>query len=148
MPPHVVGLALGGRDNPIILLDTELGTVHWLECPDGVRYEPLQEQVSDDPHDYAPEEEAEWRADAPAWAVVDFFEELKGRFRQLDFVPVSPREVRDAWTPEHPSEEGLLDIVRGVYREHHWPDLGRFDKRACDQALSVVLKDRYPGHVW
>ncbi|KAF6811590.1 hypothetical protein CMUS01_13227 [Colletotrichum musicola] len=148
VPSHVVGLMLGGRDNPIILLDTELGTVHWLECPGEIRYEPLCEQVSDDPYEYAPEEEAEWRVDAPAWAVADFFEELKARFRELDFVPIGPREVRDTWTPEHPTDKGLLDLVRGVYREHHWPDIEQFDKQTCQEALRFALKDRYPDQVW
>lgn len=47
--------------------------------------------------DYAPENEATWRAEAPAWAVVDFFEMLKDQFRKLHFIPLNGRVVKDVY---------------------------------------------------
>ncbi|KFY12732.1 hypothetical protein V492_03697 [Pseudogymnoascus sp. VKM F-4246] len=72
IPPHVFSLTSGSYDNPVILLDTELGVVYWPECPGKIRCYPTRELVSDDPYDCAAENEAEWRADA-AWAIPDFF---------------------------------------------------------------------------
>ena len=67
MPPHVVGLTYG---HEFFVLDTELGIVHWYECPGEIKC-PFENdpawripQVSDDPYDWAPEEEAEWRAES------------------------------------------------------------------------------------
>lgn len=34
VPPHVIGLTLGGAKNETLLLDTEIGVIHWIECPD------------------------------------------------------------------------------------------------------------------
>lgn len=31
VPAHVVGLTCGGRENPVFLLDAELGIVYWVE---------------------------------------------------------------------------------------------------------------------
>lgn len=71
-PPHVISLTAGGRYNPVFLLDIKLGVVHWYECPSEIRYEPSREPIEDDPYDYAPEKEAEWRAEGEYWAIPDF----------------------------------------------------------------------------
>ncbi|KAF9877886.1 hypothetical protein CkaCkLH20_04462 [Colletotrichum karsti] len=143
VPPHVIGLTMGARDTPIFLLDTELGVVYWYECPGEIRHDSEYEQIEDDPYDYAPEEEAEWRAEGGNWAIPDFFEELKAHFRELHFVPVNSREVKDIWTIFHPSEKASLEMIRGIYREHHWPDLKKFDKSKCQQALQAAFPDNF-----
>jgi hypothetical protein len=71
VPSHVISLTHGGRDNTAFLLDTQLGTVHWPECDGELRYNfnddaSWIEPVLDDADDYAPENEVEWRSDAPA----------------------------------------------------------------------------------
>lgn len=144
IPPHVVGLTSGGLHNPVFLLDTELGTVLWPECPGEVRYKPSREPVEDDPYDYAPDNEAEWRADAPAWAVADFFEILKDQFRGLHFVPMCSWLVVDVYTGLAFGTDGMVPMLQDVYREHGWPDLERYRKRECLQAVQAALEERYP----
>jgi hypothetical protein len=145
-PPHVIGLTSGGRNNPTILLDTRLGIVHWFECPDYCRHRPTREQIIDDPYDYAAENEreAEWRADAPAWAIPDFFELLKDQFRELNFVPVSSRSVEDVETIRYPPVDGMISMLQRIYREHGWPDLQQYRKQDCLDAVRRALQERYP----
>lgn len=37
VPPHVIGLTLGGARNETLLLDTEIGVIHWIECPEQLK---------------------------------------------------------------------------------------------------------------
>lgn len=39
------------------------------------------------------EEEAEWRTDAPAWAIADFFKVFKDAFLMLWLIPISEKRV-------------------------------------------------------
>ena len=143
---HVVGLTSSGRDNPVFVLDTELGVIHWAECPDEVRYNPSREDVQDDPYDYAPENEAEWRADAPAWAIKDFFELLKDQIRELQFIPISSRRVIDVYTRFGLDSDGMISMLQNIYREHGWPNLQRYQKQECLEAVQMALEVRYPEH--
>ena len=142
--PHVIGLTYGGRENPIFLLDTELGIVHWVECPNDILYDPLRETIDDDAYDYVLENKAEWRGEAPAWAIADFFELLKDQFRQLKFLPISLRTVIDVYATYGPSAEGMLGMLQDIYREHGWPDLERYRKQECLEAVQTALEERYP----
>lgn len=144
IPPHVVSLTSGNYDNPVLLLDTELGVAYWPGCPAKVKCYPPRELVSDDPYDYAAENEAEWRADSAAWAIPDFFEVFKDQFRKLNFVPISPRLVMDDYTPATGDDDGMVPMVQDIYREHGWPDLQRYRKRECLEAVRAALKERYP----
>jgi hypothetical protein len=145
VPPHVFGLTSGGRDNPVYLIDTKLGIVHWPECPGGIKDDPSREPVEDDPYDYAPENEAEWRADAPAWAIADFFEILKDQFRELKFLPISSRLVLDVYATYGPDSAGMINMVQDIYREHAWPDLQQYRKVECLEAVQKALEEHYPG---
>ncbi|KAL7629536.1 hypothetical protein AAE478_001057 [Parahypoxylon ruwenzoriense] len=145
VPPHVIGLTSGGRDNPVFLLDTELGIVHWHECPGEIRYNPSREPVEDDPYDYAPDNEADWRADAPAWAVPDFFEVLKDQFRALHFIPISSRSVLDVYAILGRSTNGMIPMLQDIYRQHGWPEIERYHKRECLEAVQSALEERYPN---
>lgn len=144
IPPQVISLTsneseLGG----IFLLDTERGIVHWYGC-----YGELKDSegaIEDDPYDWAPEDEAEWRAEAPAWAVSDFFELLKDQFRRLDFVPINSTTVHDVFTGSGPGREGYIALAQEIYRQHGWPYLERFRKTECLEALRSTLEERYPG---
>jgi len=142
-PPHVIGLT-AGADNSLFVLDTELGIVHWSECPGEIRDNPSREPVEDDPYDYAPENEADWRNDAPAWAVADFFELLKDQFRELRFIPISPHTVTSVYVQRDNRSEGMISMLQNIYREHGWPDLERYRKRECLEAVQRALEDRYP----
>ncbi|KAI0005595.1 hypothetical protein F4779DRAFT_598215 [Xylariaceae sp. FL0662B] len=147
VPPHVVGLAGGARDNPLILLDTELGIIHWHECPFSVRLNPSREAILDHPLDYAPENEVDWRCDSPAWAIADFFELFKDQFRELNWIPLSPHAVLDIEIPGQQGEEGLVPMLADIYRRHGWPDLARYRKDECVAAVRKALKERYPSAV-
>jgi hypothetical protein len=148
-PPHAVGLT-STSDNVMDdrwILDTELGVIYWVSCPDRMRYEPTREPVLDDSYDYAPEGEREWRHE-PAWAVVDFFELLKDQFLQLFSVPVSPTSVRDIGDGFVPEVEGALPLAQAIYREHGWPDLNRYRKDTCLKAVRERLEERYGEECW
>ncbi|KAI1403244.1 hypothetical protein F4819DRAFT_237305 [Hypoxylon fuscum] len=142
-PPHVIGLTAGAY-NPLFVLDTELGIVHWSDdCPGEIKLNPSREPVKDDPYEYAPENEADWRNDAPAWAIADFFELLKDQFRQLKFIPISPHTVTDVYIQGRRSE-GMIPMLQEIYHEHGWPDLERYRKRECLDAIQKALEERYP----
>ncbi|KAI1800389.1 hypothetical protein F4811DRAFT_33716 [Daldinia bambusicola] len=146
VPPYVVSLTAGGRNNPVFLLDTKFGVAHWYEAPGEVRYEPSREPIEDDPYDYAPEKEAEWRADGQYWAIPDFFEMLKDQFRDLKFIPISSQRVIDMYTMRGSDADGMIPMLQNIYREHGWPDLERYHKRECLEAVHAALEERYPDY--
>jgi hypothetical protein len=43
--------------------------------------------------------------------------------------------------------EEAATMVSGIYRAHGWPDLRRYDKEACLQAIQVALKESFPDYV-
>ncbi|CAK7198211.1 hypothetical protein SEUCBS139899_000869 [Sporothrix eucalyptigena] len=157
IPPHVVGLTAGPRDNNIFLVDTELGIVLWPECPGEVvkasRRSPLLPSsvrpVSDDPYDYEDDEEqAEWRGDSTAWSIPHFFEMLKDQFRTLEFVPITKTTVWVTHPYFHAQDaEVIVPAVREIYRKHHWPDLEQYDKAACQAEIQAYLRGNYPRFV-
>ncbi|OBT49596.1 hypothetical protein VE04_10008 [Pseudogymnoascus sp. 24MN13] len=128
IPPHVVSLTSGNYDNPVLLLDTELGVAYWPGCPAKVNRARGREA-------------GRGRA---AWAIPDFFEVFKDQFRKLNFVPISPRLVMDDYTPATGDDDGMVPMVQDIYREHGWPDLQRYRKRECLEAVRAALKERYP----
>ena len=144
VPAHVVGLTIGGRDNVVFLLDTELGNVTWTECPTEVQMNPSREQIEDYAYEYAPPNEADtWRSES-SWAITDFFELLKDHFRELRFIPRGSREVFDVYTTYVPELEGMLEMLQGIYREHGWPDLDHYRKQECLEAVQMAMEDQYP----
>lgn len=150
VPAGVVGLTCGGRENRMLLLDTDIGVVYWPDCPDrwGAGFEPSQERFEDDPYDWVDSErEAMWREEGGAWAVADFFEVWKDQFRTLQFVPIPGAKIREAYTTYHPDHDGVLDLLRGVYREHGWPDLDSYRKEDCMRAVRLALREKYPDMV-
>ncbi|KAI4630674.1 hypothetical protein J4E80_001612 [Alternaria sp. BMP 0032] len=146
VPAHVIGLTTGGRDNANFLLDTELGAVYWIECPNEITNNPSRESIQEDPYDYAPENEAQWRAESGCWAVADFFDELKDQFRQLSFIPIGPKSVIDIYATLAYKNEGVVAMLQKIYREHGWPDLARYRKTECLAAVEVALQQHYPDY--
>ena len=116
VPRHVVGLTSGMRDCPRFLLDVQHGTVHWYACPVEIADSPLCEVVEDDPYDYCEEEgEAQWRAEGQTWAIPEFFEELKERWRRMEFVPMGRGRVEGG-----EGEEAVVGEVRQVFWRNGW----------------------------
>lgn len=161
IPPNVIGLTYGGRENPTFLLDTRRGIVHWYECPSEIRYNTstggstIQAVTDlDDPFDWADiaEEEAEWRAEHPAWSVADFFSILKLQLRELRYVPVgSPSRAALFGDDEGGAEDEqlgeLVASVRDIYRWHGWNSgEGAFDKTACLGEVKRLVKQEFPDY--
>ncbi|KAM7198912.1 hypothetical protein V8F20_005979 [Naviculisporaceae sp. PSN 640] len=155
IPPYVVGLTYGGRENPTFLLDTKRGIVHWYECPDRIRYDhtlPRAVTDVDDPSDWddLPEEEAEWRTEHPAWSIVDFFGILKRQLIELRYVPVGSPARAVLYSDDEDSEEELGELVaavRRVYRRHGWvTDRGSFDKVGCLREVKRLVMEEYSDH--
>lgn len=138
VPPSVVGLTMGGRDTPIILLDTDYGIVHWFECPGEVQAGTSREQVLDDAYDVwgDDEEEADWRGSSGTWAIGDFFEVLKEHFMNLTFVPITQRHVLHVYPHKPDDSAAMLARAKEIYGEHGWPDLDRYRKEECMEAVT------------
>lgn len=100
--------------------------------------------MDDDPYEYCDSEgEAEWRAEGRDWAIGDFFEELKERFRRLDFVPLGEGRVVSAWVGGGEEWEEMVGRVREVFWGAGWPDLERYDKGRCMEEVRRVVGE-YP----
>lgn len=141
---NIIGLLVASRDDsPPILLDIKYGIAYWPECPDPIRYETRQEQVQDDSDAWATKEEANWRCDAPAWPISEFFVMLREQFEQLHFIPINGRQVIDSYSKY--SDDGEMEsMLQDIYREHGWPNLEHYRKEDCIQAVKQVLAERYP----
>jgi hypothetical protein len=126
LPAHVFSLTSGSRDNPVFLLDIELGVVYWYERPYDIRLEPMREPVEDNQYDYAAKNEADWRSDGAAWAVADLFEVLKNQFCKLKFIPISSRSVLDVYATLGPGTDGMVALLQDIYRKHGWPTLNGY----------------------
>lgn len=143
-PPHVVSLTRGGRDTPVILVDTELGVITWDAYPYPKNHNHAREPIHDDPYDYAPDEEAEWRAEGMTWAIDDFFEVLKSLFLDLFYIPISRKLViGDFEGFGHP--QGMISTLRGIYHAHGWPNLSAYRKDECLDAVVRAMKAKYPA---
>jgi hypothetical protein len=141
IPPNIVGLITTKQD--LWLLDTQLGVVYWHTCPIWLSTRSWRQRIEDDPLEYAPEDQADWRNE-PAWAITDFFEVLKDQFRQLRSIPLSPTVVLDPeGVSQDPEVQGALSLAQAVYREHGWPDLDRYRKKECLKAVRERLTERY-----
>lgn len=157
-PYHVSSDVIGISEGPYkMLLDTNLGLVYITGGPTLFHNEPDWpiEPIQDDPFDYAPDEEQEWRL-APAWPIADFFEVLKRQFINLDYVPLSRRIVEEVYLGEQEDGDVLSDegtcrveacrIGKEIFRRHGWPNLEQFRKNDCITELERTIAERFPGH--
>lgn len=145
----IIGLLEGGRDSPLILLDTKYGIVYCPEYDNHIRYETRQEQIQDDSDAWATQEETNWCCDALAWTITDFFAIIREQFEQLRFLPVNSRQVTTTYTGYSYSDDGELEpMLQGIYREHGWPSLEHYRKEECIQALERVMEEQYPDFPW
>lgn len=156
--PHVFGLAHAtGVASPVIVLDTELGIVHWEDytCLYEIGrnraradWEELKKDRLDldELDDVVSQAEADWRYSASAWAIPDFFEVLKDEFRSLNWVPVSPYTVCSS--REGPHEVGMKSMIKDIYRQYGWPDLAAYRKTECLEAVRKALAENFPDSVW
>ncbi|SMR61171.1 unnamed protein product [Zymoseptoria tritici ST99CH_3D1] len=145
IPSHVVGLT-HNRDAEMFL-DTHLGLIYFPggSCTPGptriaqnadVQFPPIADYAAD----YAEEGDVEWRDAGTglrcAWAIPDFFEMLKFCFRELNYIPLNRIQVVEAFDrgPDD-EEEQEMDAIRTIFLEHGWPDLNRYEKDKCMDAI-------------
>jgi hypothetical protein len=232
--PHVVGLVCCGQDDtPVILLDTELGIIHWESdtCPRSMAYtgdvdwdpecENTDDEEDDDDDDdedddedgmedddddnddndgedndaveYAAEamtagvkglninddmdvsiaiymdqddneddseqkdrghkkkrtwemsqDEKVWRYSAETWTIPGFFEAAKENFRTLQWIPTNSVFILDVTHMSPDDPPGLVPMLQDIYRQHGWPDLDRYRKDECLEAVQKALTEHYP----
>lgn len=146
------GLARGGGDTCMIILDTRFGTVHWLESPDldfdAIRQPIVGPDGDEEPfRDCAPPNERGWRSHT-AWAITDSFEVLKHEFRTLRSVPLNGSQV-EYWLgdeeyqdlEELDEEKILIRSVRDTYQKHGWPDMSIYNKDECQDFVDKLMKE-------
>ncbi|KAK1459890.1 hypothetical protein CMEL01_02889 [Colletotrichum melonis] len=144
VPAHVIGLTDGGRENPIFLLDTELGVVYWPDCPGEISNNPSYNnvQIFDDPYEWAPDDEADWRDNASRWTMKGFFEVLKDQFLNLNFIATSTTDVIDVYSTPNSKSDGSIERLQNIYRQHGWPDAENFRKQECLEALENAMEQQ------
>lgn len=93
-----------------------------------------------------PENEIKWRNESPAWAITDFFELLKTQYRNLKWIPINARQVIDINAYYEASEDGMIPMLQGIFREHGWASeqIGIYRKRECLEAVKTALEEHYP----
>ncbi|KAG9252571.1 uncharacterized protein F5Z01DRAFT_660968 [Emericellopsis atlantica] len=146
IPAHVIGLSSGENDPLLFLLDTQFGVIYWIEAPGYVKDNDgsnpsFISPISNDPYDWAPEHEADWRHE-PCWSVADFFTLLKQLCLQLKHVPLKPQQVVYVWASPSSWYMSLVPPVQDVYRQHGWPDVDNFRKEKCQAAIKALLAAR------
>lgn len=145
--PHVIGLTSNRWDEHLIVIDTEFGLIHWQECPIEILKEYGESSVPYEWDDDVDEKETEWREGATSWPILEFFEILKGQFKTLNWIPISPRSVRSPGTLGLDKEDIVANRLRDIYRQHGWPDLDVYRKCECLNAVDHVLVECYPDNV-
>ncbi|KAK4117919.1 hypothetical protein N656DRAFT_774140 [Canariomyces notabilis] len=151
VPAHVVGLAMRQRNDHGVLLDAKLGVVFWHEAATEFKWlSPfpvvmgLVEGEGKGGNAMAPGERA-WRECETVWSIPDFFATLKHNLKELHFVPMSRRRVVDGWYGPHEHGQEAVEMVKGIYRVHGWPDLERYRKEDCMKAIYTALSENFPG---
>ena len=90
-----------------------------------------------------PQEETNWRCDAPAWTIPNFFAMLREQFERLRFIPVNSRQVIDSYSGY--SDNGEMEsMLQRIYQDHGWPDLEHYRNEECIQAVKLALAEHYP----
>ncbi|KAF2666455.1 hypothetical protein BT63DRAFT_59305 [Microthyrium microscopicum] len=135
VPSHVISLTIGGRNRWRFLLDTELGVIYWIGCPEELKHDSRHKKVKNEA------KELDWRAGAGIWAITEFFDLLKDQYIKLNFWPYDSQYVYDIWGHH---KDGVASLVRDIYSDHEWPDLTQYRKEECLEALGAALEEHFP----
>jgi hypothetical protein len=142
VPSCAFGISIG-KDTYI--LDTRLGIIHCAESPIRAEDVTIREAIDHDFWDLGPENERDWRCTGPAYAIADFFEVLKQRYRDLKYLPMNAWRVEE-WSDTY--EDGhyrpVLRDVRQTFKEHGWPDLSVYNKEECMKTVKKLIHDKHP----
>ena len=141
VPPSAFGISIG---HDKYILDTRFGVVHCLDTPIEVKESAPKEAITDNFWDCTPENEHEWR-NGTAWAIEDFFEILKVRYRELQYLPVHEHRIEE-WFDEYEEDDyrPVLRCIRQIYKEHGWPDLSEYTKKECLHSVEKLIEERFP----
>jgi hypothetical protein len=147
VPPSAFGISIG---HDTFILDTRFGIVHCLETPIEVKDTASREAITDEFGDCTPENEHGWRCCGAAWAIDDFFEVLKERYRELLYLPVHETRIEE-WFDEYEEDDDddddyrpVLSCIRQVYKDHDWPDLSAYTKKECLDSVDKLIEERFP----
>ncbi|KAK3901774.1 hypothetical protein C8A05DRAFT_34540 [Staphylotrichum tortipilum] len=69
---------------------------------------------------------------------------LKDLFVKLDWIPISHFGVRDGTDNDWDHESGMMDALKGIYRQHGWPDPEAYRKKECLEAVLKLMTEEYP----
>ncbi|KAB5570100.1 hypothetical protein GE09DRAFT_696008 [Coniochaeta sp. 2T2.1] len=90
-------------------------------------------------------EELLWRQEVTSWAIPDFFQAMKDQFQKLEWIPISSQVLVAASTGRENREmDAMARILRDIYHQHGWPDLVKYRKSECLEAVQRVVKEHYP----
>lgn len=146
VPSHVMSLAMRPCNDHGVLLDTNLGVVFWRDAAAEFKWLspfPTLEFDNDSDNDISPREK-QWRECDMVWSIPDFFATLKHHLKELNFVTMSPRRVVDGFHSPDSHDQEAVDVVKGIYRAHGWPDLERYRKEDCLKAIHTALCENFP----
>lgn len=145
VPSSAFGISCG---EDCFILDTKFGVVFWDSAPGEVTDTAAREPIVEDFFDCTPENEHGWRCNK-AWAIADFFEVLKNRYRILKYLPLHEYRIEE-WFDQYENGDGpngsrpFLRAIRQVYQEYGWPDTSVYKKQECMDALDKMIKSRFP----
>ncbi|KAG9952244.1 hypothetical protein KCU85_g2152, partial [Aureobasidium melanogenum] len=145
IPSSAFGIT-SGKD--YFILDTQFGVVFWDGAPGEVADTAAREPIVGDFFDCTPENEHGWRCNK-AWAIADFFEVLKNRYRILKYLPLHEYRIEE-WFDQYEDGDGpngnypFLRAIRRVYKEHGWPDPSVYKKQECMDALQKMIEESFP----
>jgi hypothetical protein len=139
---HMFGLMIGARNTNHAIIDTQYGAVYWPDCDDEIKDEARHEEVYGEPEELSSEEESNLRCE-PAWTIHDFFAMLKEQFLNLNWLPINSRQVIESYG-DWVEDEEMQPILKGIYRGHGWPDLGKYKKEECICMVEKAMEERYP----
>lgn len=149
VPSHVIGLTWDCEERYSFLLDTRLGIIHWVQCDHYLMHHSSRAPIREDAYDYAPAREAETFRDAGTWAIPDFFQVLKEQYQKLTFLPQSSTRVLDVKAAEHPDDAGKNRLIKGIFRQHGWPNMRKYRKDDCLKAIrSALVEHNYSIDEW
>ena len=91
----------------------------------------------------------DWREGCDTvWSIPDFFATVKHYLNELHIVPMSRPRVVEGWYGSNAPDKRFqeeVDMVKGIYRAHGWPDLDRHRKEDCLKAIHMALSENFPG---
>ncbi|KAF2149706.1 hypothetical protein K461DRAFT_270299 [Myriangium duriaei CBS 260.36] len=118
---------------PVLWVDDK-----WEEDSESQDIEQGSEALKEEEDIEAEDKMEEMRHQCIVWPVTEFFEVLRQQFEQQNVVSLSPLYVK------HMDEnDGVICATRDIFLQHEWPDLSRYDKAQCMDAVRRILEQDF-----